>query len=217
MKNSVVTALAFVAGAAAGSLVTWQLVKKKYEQYAQEEIDSVKEFFSNKNEAKTEDATEEGPEAGVIYEPKLKSIREQNAEVYGKQLQILGYLQEDEDMDDDEEEIEEEPSKPLKAMKMNSKKKPYVIPPEDYGEIENYDKVTLMYYEDGVLAYDDDRQMSEDEINDCVGIDSLKSFGEFEDDSVHVRNEQYAIDYEILAIKEKYADVIKTRPYLVED
>ena len=34
--------LAFIAGAGIGSVCTWQLLKRKYEQIAQEEIDSVK-------------------------------------------------------------------------------------------------------------------------------------------------------------------------------
>ena len=36
----------FVLGAAVGSAATWYFTKKKYEQIAQEEIDSVKEAFS---------------------------------------------------------------------------------------------------------------------------------------------------------------------------
>lgn len=41
----------FVLGAAVGSVATWQYVKKKYEQIAQEEIDSVKEIFSRRESA----------------------------------------------------------------------------------------------------------------------------------------------------------------------
>ena len=37
----------FTAGAAIGSVVTWKLVKTKYEQIAQEEIDSVKEEYAS--------------------------------------------------------------------------------------------------------------------------------------------------------------------------
>ena len=36
----------FVAGAAVGSAVTWKLAKRKYEQIANEEIESVKEWYS---------------------------------------------------------------------------------------------------------------------------------------------------------------------------
>ena len=38
--------LAFIAGAGIGSVCTWQLLKRKYEQIAQEEIDSVKAAYA---------------------------------------------------------------------------------------------------------------------------------------------------------------------------
>ena len=48
MSNKTITFTMFVFGVAIGSVVTWQYVKKKYEQIAQEEIDSVKEIFSKR-------------------------------------------------------------------------------------------------------------------------------------------------------------------------
>lgn len=41
----------FVLGAAAGSVVTWQFAKKKYERIAEEEINSVKEIFSKREQS----------------------------------------------------------------------------------------------------------------------------------------------------------------------
>ena len=40
--NTKINLFMFVMGAIAGSVATWQYVKKKYERIAQEEIDSVK-------------------------------------------------------------------------------------------------------------------------------------------------------------------------------
>lgn len=51
---------AFGLGVAIGSVVTWRVLKTKYEQIAQEEIDSVKEVFANRREnVVSEDFTEE--------------------------------------------------------------------------------------------------------------------------------------------------------------
>lgn len=41
MSNKSLFSLAFIIGAATGSVVTWYLLKDKYEALAQEEIDSV--------------------------------------------------------------------------------------------------------------------------------------------------------------------------------
>lgn len=48
MNKGIIGAVAFVFGAAAGSLVTWKVVQKKYMDYADEEIKSVKEAYSRK-------------------------------------------------------------------------------------------------------------------------------------------------------------------------
>ena len=44
--NKTVNFMIFVVGAAVGSIVTWRYIDKKYEQIAQEEIDSVNEVFA---------------------------------------------------------------------------------------------------------------------------------------------------------------------------
>ena len=43
----------FIFGAAVGSAATWTYAKKKYELIAQEEIDSVKEVFSKRENGNT--------------------------------------------------------------------------------------------------------------------------------------------------------------------
>lgn len=92
---------------------------------------------------------------------------------------------------------------------------PYVIPPEDFGEFEDYEKISLTYYSDGVLTDENDEIM--DDVEDSVGEDSLNHFGEYEDDSVFVRNDRKKCDYEILLDLRKYEDVVKTLPHRMED
>ena len=52
-------------------------------------------------------------------------------------------------------------------------------------------------------------------IEETVG-DALEHFGEYEDDSVFVRNEENMCDYEILLDQRTYSDVIKQRPHQTE-
>ena len=44
----------FATGAAIGSLVTWKLLKTKYQQIANDEIESVKSVFSRRNSENNE-------------------------------------------------------------------------------------------------------------------------------------------------------------------
>lgn len=91
----------------------------------------------------------------------------------------------------------------------------HVISPEEYGENEYYDCVELSYYKDGILA-EDDGEIIED-VDNVVGRDSLKTFGKYENDAVHVRNDSNATYYEILLVDENYSDAINSSPHRTED
>lgn len=92
--------------------------------------------------------------------------------------------------------------------------KPYVISPEEFGEMEGYLQCSLTYYMDGVLTDEDDHII--DDADDIVGVDFYKHFGEYEDDSVFVRNDGKKHDYEILKDFRSYSDVVKNNPHLSE-
>lgn len=83
--------------------------------------------------------------------------------------------------------------------------KPYVITPEEFSD-SDYNSETLTYWADGVVTDTDDEPLSEDQIEELIGKDSLTHFGEYEDDSVFVRNDNLRTDYEILADTRAYGD-----------
>ena len=196
--NKTINFMTFVLGVAVGSVVTWRYVEKKYEQIAQDEIDSVKEVFSKRETEFTEDTEVQIKADNAKKKP---SVIE-----YAAWLRKRGYTNYSDMVDEKPEEVKEEPM---------SVDKPYVIAPEEFGELDGYETISLIYYADQILA--DDNDVIVDDIEDVVGFDSLNSFGEYEDDSVFVRNDRLKCDYEILLDQRKYSDVIKRRPHEVED
>lgn len=166
----------FTVGAVIGSTVTWKLLKNKYEQIAQEEIESVKEVFSKKYSETVSDTTET-PETHDM----------QN---YNDILENAGYKNEGKG---DEKQVN------------FHNNEPYVISPEEFNELEDFDVVSLTYYADDILT--DDRNEIIEDINGTIGVDSLNHFGEYEDDSVFVRNELLKVDYEILRDLRNYSDI----------
>lgn len=93
---------------------------------------------------------------------------------------------------------------------------PYVITPEEFGEIDEFDTTTLYYYADGVLVTLSDEIV--EDVESTVGLDFHEHFGEFEDDSVFIRNKEHMCDYEILKDSRKYSDVKKPiRPSETEE
>lgn len=189
----------FVLGAAVGSVVTWQYTKKKYELIAQEEIDSVKEIFSKRESAADVEITAPEPQTAKIGKPEEKpDITE-----YAARLERDGYTNYSNVGAEQKKEEQE-------TMEI----KPYVISPEEFGEFEDYERISLSYYADQVLADEDDEKV--DDVDNVVGLESLTHFGEFEDDSVFVRNDRLKCDYEILLDQRTYSDVMKQRPHQME-
>lgn len=178
----------FAAGATIGSLITWALTKAKIAECrraADEEIEAMHEYYVHQAEAKeeTEEVNKSDPRQMTWEKPNLKE--------YASLLHDHGYS----------EEIEEE-------NKMDSVERPYVIKPEDFGEFYDYGTVSLTYYADGILADENDEKIEEDDVDAIIGRDSLSHFGEYEDDSVFVRNDSLMSDYEILLDLRNYKDVI---------
>ena len=196
--NKTINFMMFVLGVAVGSVVTWRYVEKKYEKIAQDEIDSVKEVFS-KREAEFTENTEARIKANNAKE-KLSVIE------YAARLREQGYTNYSNLADEKPEEVKETP------MTVD---KPYVIAPEEFGDLDDYETISLTYYADQILA--DDNDVIVDDVEDVVGFDSLNSFGEYEDDSVFVRNDRLKCDYEILLDQRKYSSVIRRKPHEVDD
>ena len=88
--------------------------------------------------------------------------------------------------------------------------RPYVITPDELGDQLGYDVIELTYYADGVVAEDYNEVM--DNVDEVIGVDSLTHFGEYEDDSVCVRNDRLKCDYQILKDNRNYSDVIDEEP-----
>lgn len=164
---------AFIVGAALGSVATWKIVKTKYEQIADEEIQSVKERFSYKKEEAT---TVEEDEPDPVHD-----ISE-----YKEIVEDSGYSGE-------------------KGGTMTMDR-PYVISPDEFDDNDDYEKETLTYYADKVLTDIMDDKI--ENVDDVVGLESLTHFGEYEADSVYVRNDILKTDYEICLDARNYSDVV---------
>lgn len=84
-------------------------------------------------------------------------------------------------------------------------KKPYAITPDEFGELDEYDTVSLVYYADKYLATYDGEII--EDIEDTIGFESLNHFGDYEDDTVFVRNDVLKHDYEIMQDESNFEDI----------
>lgn len=182
---------AFIFGAAIGSVATWFVTKKYYAQIAQEEIDSVKEVFSKRVNAEPVD------DEPIETEKQDLTIEEIRNHDYSDVLGRCGYSTEKEVMPMKEERppvYEEEP---------------YVIEPDEFGTMFDYDQIELTYYEgDGVLTDDWNHPIKNPD--KLVGPEYVDHFGENTDepDVVYVRNDKKKAEYAIYLDERKSTEVI---------
>lgn len=195
------TVIAFVAGSAIGAGAAYLYLKPKFEAQAQRDIDQVKEFYGRAK--KQEDAPCVDPDEAEQTQIQVQVIEEKpNLMDYAKKITEAGYTNYD-----------QYSSKP-EEKRAPIGERPYVISPDEFGELEDYTKISLMYYADGVLC--DDMDSPVDNIDEIVGADFADHFGEYEDDSVFVRNDPRRCDYEILRSLKTYTEVIAENPYKAE-
>jgi hypothetical protein len=181
----------FFVGGAVGFLAARQYFSDKYQKISDEEIASVKEYYAKKNPNQRPIAPQQTP----VARPNLTPTP-------GAKINYNTFSSPAEG----QEIISQKPTV--------TQKEPYVIPPEDFGEVEGYEQISLTYYRDLVLADDDDVVMSDPDIKKTIGEKSLSCFGQYEEDSVFVRNDVLKCDYEILLDQRDYAEVIKSKPRL---
>lgn len=182
MTNKITCVVSFAAGALIGSAVTWIFAKKYYENITQDEIDSVKEEFSKRI-----------PHRNDPVEPEEK---ETEMDQYNKAVSNYDYTAHSNDKKSDAKED--------KMTNIFEEDIEY-IDPDAYGEYMDYEQVSLTYFADGILAYEDTLEVIDD-VKSIVGEFFADHFGEYEDDSVFVRNDATRCEYEILADTRKYAD-----------
>lgn len=191
MKNSVITGFSFLLGMGIGAYVTYMYVKDMYAEIAQEEINSVKEAYVEKAKSiQKENITEDEKKEKADKAKNKPDISE-----YTVKLKESGYTNYSEMSQED-----------------NDVEAPYVIAPEDYGENDEYETISLTYYSDGVLTDEDDEVITNP--GELVGRDFASHFGDYEDDSVFIRNDNRKIDFEILMDYRTYQDVLKAKPHL---
>ena len=180
--------LYFLLGVAVGAAGTYFVVKGKFERQAQEEIDSVKETYK----AKEREAKKEEKEEPLV---EIKHVKPDLNEYVRKADEYRRYST-----------TVEKPEDPVHKP---FKEEPVLIEESEFGEIENYDAVTLVYYSDGVLADDMSDEIVEN-ADELVGTDYIQALEK--SDAVYVRNDIEKKDYEIVKNLQTYKEFTGNDP-----
>jgi hypothetical protein len=188
MNKTLTNLFILTAGAAIGSVVTWKFVKDKYERMAREEIAEVREYYDNLRRS-----SGEAQNCGTIEEPIMEETFVE-VPTFTEQERI--------DYANLATKYTVEKGDPVTVQI------PEIITPGEFGEY-GYPTVSLTYHSDGVLVDDFGDVIDPNDIDSMIGSDFARHFGDYEEDSVFVRNHRTETDYEILKDYSRYSDVPK--------
>lgn len=175
MNNMVKYGLSFITGGVICGTLAAVVVKKKEEKRADEDIESMRIHYQEKL-AEVEEMKKKIESTEEERELSLESIRKGLHTINAETERVM------------EHDKKEEETKTVPKYK--------IVPPEELWE-RDYPTISLTYYEgDKVLADESNKEISN--VTDLVPEDFAEHFGEFEKDSVYVRNDDLCVFYEIL-------------------
>ena len=204
MNTNISKLFMFAVGAAIGSFSAWFYAKKRYEKIANDEIRSMREYFRRREKELLEDDETEETED----EPN-SSEEENDKDIYSNIIKESGYVRYSKSSNRDDSGEKDE--------KDNVDDGPYVIRPDLFDTLDDYESMTLTYYADGMLA--DMFDVPIDDPDTLVGTDFVDCFNadEVDGDVVYVRNERKKTDFEIIEDLRNYSDMMKNKMRLEED
>ena len=191
MNDKLYTAIIFFSGVFIGGLAACDFFRTKYKKIADEEIASVKETFEHR---------EPRPDKNYKVEEALKGNDAYINVSPGVAERIVQIIDSNGYRNYSNTAIETDKKGGTADMEL---KQPYVITPEQYEDNVDYTKVSLTWYNDEVLEDDWGNVLDPD---DVIGSDALKTFGQYEKDSVFVRDDDEQIDYEVLLDTRSYKE-----------
>ena len=216
------TIIAFGVGLACGAVATWMYMAEKYKHL----MDDVETVTAEDVEADEDEEKEEGERIVRKYQGSSDKKEEKGASESASPSSIIRKVSQKIDYNkvasvaaDVAKQVVNEPSEmecPQNGSEEDRGEKPYKITPDEFAnEKQLFDKISLVYFiGDEVLAWHPDEKRFDDEpdtvedIDQTVGKENLKYFGEYEPGMLYVRNEALGADYSIEIKYAKYSDGI---------
>lgn len=207
------TILIVIASAGISGAAGYFIAKKKYEKKADEEIESVKKAF---NEHLNE-LTKSGEKIDIPmtrngyskYSKKKLSEKKTKKESDREPLPtdpvaVDNYIDYSAPYRTSSKNVKTENKFVEDEKGTASNDEPYIISPDDF-MASSYESSTLLYYADGVLADDDNNVISS--YIGLIGPKALNSFGQYQEDTVFVRNDKLKTDFEIILDTREFSKI----------
>lgn len=191
-KGILISTAMFIGGVFLGGTVTYHGMKNKFEEDIHKETEELRAYYEQKSRIHKPKKSETDTDKKTI-EVKPSSNKN-DLEKYSKILNETKYNHEKKGSAETESPAEEDIMEEI-----------YTISPDDFIEMNGYDKVTLTYYSGDLTLADEFEEVVE--IEDTIGMDNLDYFGKYEEGTLYVRNEKVSTDYEVIMDGRSFGDI----------
>ena len=201
--------LIFVIGAATGSATTYFLLKNKFQSEAEEEIQEIRDYYDHKAESgepKNDEPVEVQSASSAYEKSSLDADRHAKAQQNMEKAPPRDYTQYYEPQD----VVISEPDESL--TKAVSYRDPYIISPNDFGEEPSYTEEHWILHPNGSVTDEETGEEIEDLLG-WIGTGWERSIGEYEVNTVRIRNERLSSDIEI--VQEMPKVVLAAKPTVI--
>lgn len=185
IKNVIIFAVGIMTGTVVGS----RIVKKRYEEMANDEIEEIRAYYKEREKEQKVEVKEieqiEQKEESVEITDEERTEYNNIRFKYTTETTLLN-------KENDKTDVES-----TKSEEKYDTSDIYVIDPSEYGNEGKYAVESLTYFADGVLVNEVDEVIEEYEL--VVGRHHIDIFNEFPDATcVYIRNDWEGMDYEVL-------------------
>lgn len=203
MNKNIIVLAAFAFGFGAGYIIASKKLEAHYAEVSQEEIDDVVSYYKEKLSNGVDAAAEQPAKLVEVPKPSYMSKSSLDDNPYEKAKRNYNLV----GTDNDEVEYEYTINPPIEVSEDEGTINPPPIRVIDdiqfNEEYNNHDKISLYYYrEDDILCEENEELI--DDIEGTIGYDAMNLLGT--ETNVWVRNENLAIDYEIIALNKSYSE-----------
>ena len=190
--SKLVGAIGFVAGFAIGFGTSCIILKKKYETKLNQGLQDIRNAYTEPKEEKIEDNDK----------TEVETITEKPVQTKVTNIATL--------LEPNDVELDENGEWQLKNTSREvNENEPYEISYDEFSEKEGYDTRSLIYYIKSnvvteYLAGEDPDEIKVDKPAELIGVDTLCSFENCEDDTIYVRNDKLKSDFEVVVSAKTY-------------
>jgi hypothetical protein len=198
MDRNISMIFTFIAGVAVGIVATHKIAEQKYRNIADEEIESVVERFSNREPTVIQNKVKVEDDKGKIADERALTPKTNILE-YKSNVDRFGYDKINKDNIRPNQDDKTKGKEVEDMQKLNDNNPSiYVITPDEFNTLDGFETATLYYSSDNYVLDSDYHVLPDSVISRTIGHDPYGHFGEYEEDSVYIRNEELMCDYEIL-------------------